>query len=322
MINILTDVAVGGTFLSWSLHYLAGHSEYFNILLKNNCTLTENPLTNQNSHNFQPNQPNRVTLCTVAQFQKFVTELENTPTQSFHTLYFHLFASNETSQAALDYINTSTNPLIVVDSSDHTLYHCCYQKRSTTITDQGIGITDDQDVQNYKIKKYFGDSKKVWDDLGLASVWDRREFLALNYRPFDVDHVYKYVDRTKDHFVITGHEMWTMFDAIVDPLFDHINVDIDYTRLEKWKQIYTKWQKIHVQRLEFSIHFEAIIESILKNYSMNLLRFNLDIEQEAAIQHALIYRHNLNLKTWQLEKFENTKQLHSLLEPNIHPSSS
>ena len=34
----------------------------------------------------------------------------------------------------------------------------------------------------------------------------------------------------------------------------------------------------------------------------------------------LIYKYGLNLKTWQLEKFpNNTKQLHELLEENIHP---
>ena len=51
---------------------------------------------------------------------------------------------------------------------------------------------------------------------------------------------------------------------------------------------------------------------------MDLERFNLDIFQEAAIQRELLYKHNLNLKIWQLEKFKNTKQLHNLLEPNIH----
>ena len=52
---------------------------------------------------------------------------------------------------------------------------------------------------------------------------------------------------------------------------------------------------------------------------MDLTRLKLDIIQEAFIQHELIYKHNLNLKTWQLEKFTNTQQLHNLLETNTHP---
>ena len=62
----------------------------------------------------------------------------------------------------------------------------------------------------------------------------------------------------------------------------------------------------------------TIIESILKNNYIDLTKFNLDIVQEATIQHELLYKHNLNLKTWQLEKFMDSKQLHSLLEPNIY----
>ena len=51
---------------------------------------------------------------------------------------------------------------------------------------------------------------------------------------------------------------------------------------------------------------------------MDLESFELDIMQEAAIQRELIYKYNLNFKTWQLEKFQSTRQLHALLEPNIH----
>jgi len=52
---------------------------------------------------------------------------------------------------------------------------------------------------------------------------------------------------------------------------------------------------------------------------MDLSRFELNLNQEASIQHVLIYKYDLNLKTWGLEKFpNNTKKLHELLEPNIH----
>jgi hypothetical protein len=52
---------------------------------------------------------------------------------------------------------------------------------------------------------------------------------------------------------------------------------------------------------------------------MSLERFNLDFYKEVIIQNALLYKQNLNLKNWQLEKFPaNTQDLHKLLEPNIH----
>jgi hypothetical protein len=323
MINILTDSASGGTFLTWTMHYLAGHKQYYLSERNRWTTLTPNPLVAlKNAHAFVPNQPNRIFNCNVQQFQKIVKDLESTDTDTFHTLYFHPFTNSSTAQAALEYINTGKKKLIVVDTSDTPLYHCSYRKRFVTFTDSGKILSDYKDIQEHFIKKYFSESKDEWDKLNLTELWDIREFLALNCRPFLVDHVYKSVDKTRDHLVIKGSELWTSLAFILDELFDHCEIGIDQQRLSTWQEIYNTWKKNHHQKLMFSIYFETIVDSILNNYSMDLSRFYLDIEQEAAIQHVLIYRHNLNLKTWQLEKFINTKQLHNLLEPNIHKLSS
>ena len=88
---------------------------------------------------------------------------------------------------------------------------------------------------------------------------------------------------------------------------------------QKWLLIYNQWKNVHKQKLMFVWYFDTIINNILQGIDFDLIRFNLDITQEATIQHFLIYKHNLNFKTWQLIKFTNTRQLHELLEPNIHP---
>jgi hypothetical protein len=63
---------------------------------------------------------------------------------------------------------------------------------------------------------------------------------------------------------------------------------------------------------------DEIINLIIEGRPMDLKRFDLDVLQESVIQHFLLYKHNLNLKTFGLEKFENTLQLHNLLEPNVY----
>jgi len=322
MFFVVTDPGVGGTFLTWTLHYLAGHKEYF--LREKNCwtAIPSNPLTKINAHKFIPNQPNRQHECSAEQFQQVVKNLEDTPTNTFHTLYFHQFANKHTTEAALEYINTQLNKAIVVDSSDHTLYHCSVRRRAGILIGPGKSIIDHKSIQDYYINQYFADSKIVWDNLQLTDVWDLREFLALNFKPFLVDHIRDSVNMHSDCFIIKGADLWTSFEFTVNDLFDWIKHSIDTDRYKNWKQVYFEWKKHHYQKFMFSSYFNTIIDSILNNYSLDLLRFDLDIEQEAAIQHALIYNHNLNLKTWQLEKFVNTKQLHNLLEPNLHPLSS
>ena len=55
IIAIITDPGKGGTFLSWSLHYLSGHTRSFHGNSNAWFPLPKNPLTNINSHNFKTN---------------------------------------------------------------------------------------------------------------------------------------------------------------------------------------------------------------------------------------------------------------------------
>ena len=323
MIHVLTDAGAGGTFLTWSIHFLAGHTEYFCLEKNQTISLVDNPIGKINAHNFLPNQPNRIFNCSKSQFLDFTETLCNSTTSNFHVLYYHTFLNQSTTPQAVSYSNQHSEKLIVVDTSDFKLYHCCYRKRSpvpiSTNDGKNILLTNNQDIQNHFIQKYFKDSKNVWNELGLQNIWDLREFIALNFDFYDTDHIYEQVDKTRDHHLINGAELWTSFDFGVESLLQYLDINIDSKRLNHWQQIYNQWRTLHQQRLMFAIYFETIINSIVNNYNLDLIKFDLDIEQEAAIQNALIHRHNLNLKTWQLEKFVNTKQLHSLLEPNIHP---
>lgn len=323
MITVLTDLATGGTFLSWTIHYLAGHDQYYLHEQHRWKAVTSNPLTtSNNAHNFIPNQPNGLFECSPEQFKNFVQQLEQTATDTFHVLYFHSFDNSDTTQEALKYVNTLAKKPIFVDSSDNTLYHCSYRKRAVYPISKDKVIKDHKSIQTYFLEKYFKEDKQKWEQQNLNNVWDLREFLALNSRPFKTEHVGPMVDKSVDYYHIKGLELWTCFDFTVKNLFDYLEINIDHNRIDNWQQVYNQWRKLHQQQLMFSTYFDTIINSILNNYSLDLTRFDLDIEQEAAIQHHLIYSHNLNFKTWQLEKFVNTKQLHNLLEPNIHPLSS
>ena len=319
MITVLTDSAVGGTFLSWTIHYLSGHDRYFLQEKQQWQEITSNPLTtSNNAHSFVPNQPNRIFNCSPDQFTEFINHLDQAPTDTFHVLYFHNFDDANTTQKSLQYVNTRSNSLVLVDSSDNPLYHCSYRKRAPILIGRNTAVTGNQNIQDYFIEKYFKQSKQNWDEQNLHDIWDIREFLALNTRPLEVEHVCSAVDKTVNGYMIKAAELWTSFDFTIKNLFDYLKLSVDHSRRENWQRIYNQWRKIHHQRLMFSIYFDTIIHSILNNYTLDLLRFDLDIEQEAAIQHFLIYKHNLNFKTWQLEKFLDTKQLHSLLEPNTH----
>ena len=161
---------------------------------------------------------------------------------------------------------------------------------------------------------------KVWNDLELTDVWDKREFIALNINNKNVLSINDIItDYDNNFYTLNCMDLFNTFDTSVYKLFDYLELSIDLARFEKWLLVYNNWKKVHYSRLQFTWYFDTIIHNIINGKSMDLEKFNLDLMQEAAIQRALIYNYSLNLKTWQLEKFTNTKQLHNLLEPNLHP---
>jgi hypothetical protein len=169
------------------------------------------------------------------------------------------------------------------------------------------------------IDTFFKESNLEWEKLGLTDIWDHREFLALNLRPFETLSIIPNFDQTKKHYALDCFELFNNFDKTVVDLFDWLGLTINMSNWSHWSTVYQQWRKLHINRILFIEYFDIIIDSIINGYYLDLSRFKLDIMQEATIYHVLIYRYGLTLKTWRLEKFpDNTQELHKLLEPNIY----
>lgn len=328
MILILTDPVVGGTFLTWSLHYLAGHKNYFNAEINSWISMPDDPTTDINAHLFISNQPNEIN-----QAQDMLITLKNTDTSDFHTMYFHNlideissldfgFNMGDRHQPSAEFISSIIPEFkkIIILSNSYPLYECSSRFRlliKKWSDCNKINLSNEEQLLDY-IEYFFADSYKIWQEQNLNNIWDQREFLALNIQPFSIRRISLNVDLTVPHYSFNSFELFTMFDQTVDQLFDFLQIKIDSARKSHWNNVYNKWKKVHFNRLSFAVYFDTIIDYIISGNNMDLVRFDLDLLQEAAIQHYLIYKHNLNLKTWQLEKFTNTNQLHNLLEPNLH----
>lgn len=150
-------------------------------------------------------------------------------------------------------------------------------------------------------------------------IWDIREQKALDMRPYDAaSYVQPIFDRQKSHYFVNCLTFWQNFEKQILEMIAWLDLEVDQTRYEQWKPIYQKWQNIHERYLDFSVRVDDIVDSIINgwHYHIGTLTFN----EEAAIQHILIYKHGLNLKTWELEKFPpDAKSLHRLLETCHHP---
>jgi len=323
VIAVLTDPAKGGTFLTWTLHWLAGHTRYYHAQTDQVVDLPADPSTNRNAHLFSPNQP-----ISLDHYRDCAKKLKNRNDQTFHIIYFHNFIEHpysdqsQTTKQAIDELQGWVDRIIVLTNhQQHLLYDKTLKSRSPNVSFTTPGkFHDNEDQFDEFLKYFFGNSLEQWKQAGLNDVWDYREFLALNYRHHSLT-IENLIDLSKDHFAIDCMEWFNLADKMIEPLCLYLGIDIDSNRLHMWLPIYHRWRQFHYQRLNFLWNFKKIIEYILKGYHMDLERFNLDVYQEAIIQHEMIYRYGLNFKTFQLTKFQHTAQLHQLLEPNLHPLS-
>lgn len=308
---ILTDTAVGGTFLSWSWHWLKGDTQYFYVEENHSVDLVTTPLNYKNSHKFLPNQP-----ISIDTFYKIFNN------QHRQHIYFHNFRDLKTDQAIEQIKNSDCKTVLVTKSQEYVLYPCSIVVRSNAVpsfVNPGTNLINHKEILLDQLEYFFSKDLDAWRQQNLNNVWDLREFMALNQRPFDNNTIRNCHKFDFEVFDLPAVDIWKNLDTKINDWFDYCETNIDNSRLDSWKEIYKQWKTVHLDRMQFCEQFDYIVNGIIENQNIDLEKFNLDIVREAAIQHALIYRHNLNLKTWQLEKFKNTQQLHNLLEPNIHP---
>lgn len=336
---IITSVhSVGCTFIDWSIHFLSGQTQYHNVKLKKQTELCQNPLTGSNAHNHLKNHP--VGFEDTKSEVNYFNALHNSGMYSTYAVPMHYYIAaellgistsnlehNNTLHSQItQYINKDYNKIfdlakdnqakIVFVSADPrtSLYHQNVRSLDTFSTKPGKPSSSKELTDEIQ-KVFFSSSQHQWKDLNLTDIWDTRERMALNIRPFDKKEYCKF-DFSSPHLWINCQDLWSRTSSTIKKIMLYLELEIDEQRLHTWTPICDQWQRKQLDLLEFNYNQPHIVDAIVNNWHYDI---DLTFDQEVIIQHCLIYQHNLNLKTWQLEKFpSNTKDLHKLLETNIH----
>ena len=221
----------------------------------------------------------------------------------------------EDTKKLVDWVQYHNLPLIQTEYNLNDLLNITYNDRYPLDVTTGASVSSiDAHWEIYE-KTFFAGT----DDKFNGTTWDKREKLALisyDYTPNSL-LCCSAINKKLPHLLYTTDDVWNNLFAVINEILHFIDVPIRSTQIEQWQLTYNNWRLKHDQY--FSRHFDRIINAIVHNEYLSLARFNLDFYKEVLIQNALLYKHNLNLKNWQLEKFPaNTQDLHKLLEPNIH----
>lgn len=335
---VTTMYNVGCTFLDWSIMYLSNQTHYFQIQQNQVLQLPNDPLTSANAHGYKKNHPHGLknlkhaieilelqSSCKLTSVYPGPPHLDtiavehNIPidTSLKSNMYSLLHHQRSEYHAMIEYCFDKSIPVVYVAVDPSFAIFMLLPRSKDRLTWENRSASSDTEAQSELHRLLYNDQDQYWKDQNLINIWDQRERLALDLRPFDMSHPQNTNGFSRPHCWIDSRDLWYRGETVIHNIMDFLNLPINADRLESWILIYHKWRTLANKNIEFSVNLDHIVNSIVMGWYYPLP--DLDLYQEAVIQHCLIYQHNLNIKTWQLSKFpNNTQLLHDLLEPNTH----
>jgi hypothetical protein len=329
----ISNGQTGCTFLEWSVHFLSGQKDYFHVK-HGRMPLSLDPVNQVNSHGHQKNhpaglaqtdfviamlkkQPGLNSFYPIPEFadqtvSKLGFELESLTDQQWQQV---MNSREQSDNQLLQNINQQDVKIIFVAINDALLMYTKNIRSLDRLPFANQKAVDHEEVISNFESVFYKNDIENWNSLGLNNVWDVRErrALARNLIKTSVNKP----NLNFDHYWLDSQNLWYNGQREIPKIMNWLALEIVADRFDAWLPIYHKWQQIQIDALQFQYNYQHIVDSIVNNWPYSI---DLTFEQEVIIQHCLIYQHNLNLKTWQLEKFPtNTQDLHKLLEPNIHP---
>lgn len=341
-IHCVTSVAsLGCSFLDWSLLWLCGQQEVFSADLDQWQPITTDPLasgtTNAHGHSRNHRSGSQQNRAMVQQLKQAAGHAR----VGVYPYPLHadlccrdlgISVSDLTQAHMLDRLNQYQRrdfidmlswmhqqgiPIIYVAFDPAVRGHKWERRNAERMWTQDRRPSDAQQLIDEQQDIFFSHSQARWHQMGLTEIWDQRERMALDMRPFD-EHWDHDLVLPVPHLWINCQDLWFDTERTVCQIMQWLDLEIDPRRWQAWLPVVDRWRGIHNRVLRFPRMLDHVVRCIVSGQDFALP--SLTLYQEAIIQHCLIYHHGLNLRTWQLDRFpDNTLDLHRLLEPNQHP---
>lgn len=324
IVHISARYSVGCTFLDWSLHWLSGKTDVLTINSKTPSPIVNNPITDEIAHGHAKNHPYSRELII-----RLLEYLENSDYNELITIYWlsdkpthdisgwKEWEEKVKVQAPKQFkeiwkeLGERGIPGIWIDFTGPKMFLDCNR---TIKSPYGVDVESREESLRQWVDLHFPYTLNGIDD---PQIWDYREAYALCVRPYekfefscDLDFSYPSYNFNFLDWIYNGQYH-------IKQIMEFLGKPIDKSRWKHWCQVHEEWAKHLRKVVDFANGVDKIVEDIVNNVDYEIDR--LTVFQEGIIQHLLIYKHDLNVKTWQLEKFPtNCRDIHKLLEPNIH----
>ena len=310
IVGILGSGGCGGTFLDWSLHYLSGNVENLVINLDKRMrtiitdqtiqAISNNPLHNKTAHGHKKTHPNNGSL------KEIINRFRQNSEYNLHTFYYV--------DSMLPEQTATTHNTIVKDYTDIHFIDYTFEEADVNIIFC---------LQYEKIKKLifnFTDAilQKTGKHVTDLPLWDQRELLSLYYPNCIRGQTLKekkYISTNR--FLLNFNDAFFNLPELMPCIFKFINKTINESKWNSWITIYKKW--LTINNYEFYRDLNTIVNNIILNNNMSLVKYDITFAKEVVIASKLLYEHNLALKSYGvLTLADNTTQWSTILEKNIY----
>ena len=274
--------SLGCTFIDWSLYFLSGQTQHYNVKLGQWIPLSQNPLTKINAHEHDKNHPsghsstNRMieqfNLLPDAMYSMYPVELHFDAASKLTKIPVDQFYNPAMFSQIIEYINDDYNKLlqdchkqqfqVIYVQADHRmlLYHQNIRSLDRYQTKPGSPESE-QDKRNELQEVFFKNSLLQWKELVLTEVWDVRERTALDIRPLAYGSDYN-VNLQFPHHWVNSLDLWTRTENTIKKIMSYLDLEIVPDRWQSWLPICKEWQEQQLLLLDFCYNQPHIVESI------------------------------------------------------------
>lgn len=305
LISIIVDDTVDVGMLVWSLYTLTQQPKYYYLGYEHWFDISD--AVGEDANGFLNIRVEVDGVKSIGELTESIGTLNGATEHSgIHILVARLHEKYTSNELYSELINASDKVIVLSSFGTPNIY-------KTLISGNNI---------DEFLSEYFDKGKEDWEDVS-SLPWDRREYIALNFRPYSTINTANKVDLTNEKiypFNVTNY--YLNLQQHLPSMCNFIGIPVAEIPDATWEHIsniYTKWRTFRAEPVLWEMNLPIIVDSIVNGYNMDLTPYKLDIIKESVILHELLYKHNKNIRGYGLITLPlNTKDIHALLEDNFH----
>ena len=315
--GILGCSGCGGTFLDWSLHYLAGDDAHWTL----HCDLDRR-------------LPNPDFLTAPDVWAKYASR-RPVPAVPFLGLAAHAHAKTHptwhTLPRVLEQFATHNRDSLQtfyyfdnLDADQHqTMHNRVVQQyphvKFVTYTYQRTDIDIIFCMQFEKLprmQEFY--TQALAAQLSDHETWTKREIFALAYeKKLWGQTCAEKIQPADNNYVLQFQDFFYHLPEVIHSIFDFLNMPWQKQRWSHWLEVYKQYQSNN--NVQFYMDLPMIVASIVNNQSWDLSKYNMTFAKEVVLSRHLLYNHNYTLQAHGLERMgTNAQDWYRVLEPNIY----